>query len=579
MSKLYEALRPIFRNPVPSDPLFFMNLLQMCIDAKAGKEGRLIHKHLVCNGFDSNVNLNTKLIILYGKIGYMRHARKVFDRMPERNIVSWTALLSGYSQNGFFKDSLMVFEDMHHSGVKGNQFTYGSALRGCTKLMCLRSGKQIQGCLQKSRFFRNLFVQSALVDLYSKCGSINDASIIFQTMPERDLVCWNAMIGGYAVQGFLNDAFHLFPLMMKEGTIPDCFTFGSLLRACAEGNNLSRVFLIHGLIIQYGYGLHDLLSRLLIDAYAKCGSTKHAYTVFKSMMVKNLLSYTAMIAGFAHEHDHHIDALNLFGEIYHSGMVLDGFLLCTMLSMCSNTSLLNFGKQLHALALKYVPIFDVAMGNALIDMYAKCGELKEAIRAFDQMEEKNVISWSSLIDGYAKHGYGHEAMSLYRKMEHEGLKPNDVTFLSILFACSHAGLIKEGWECFNNMVDKHNISPTEKHYSCMIDVLARGGQLEEAFNLMQKMNIQPNASHWGAILGASKVHGDICLGKLAAKHLFNLDTKNSSNYVALASIYAASGLWNDSWDTHKLMEENNLNKNPGCSLDLSQEKRTELLQS
>ncbi|KNA23764.1 hypothetical protein SOVF_022280 [Spinacia oleracea] len=451
--------------------------------------------------------------------------------MPERNVVSWTALLSGYSQNGFFKDALMVFEDMHHSGVKGNQFTYGSALRGCTKLMCLRSGKQIQGCLQKGRFSSNLFVQSALVDLHSKCGSINDASIIFQTMPVRDLVCWNTMIDGYAVQGFVNDAFQLFPLMMKEGTIPDCFTFGSLLRACTQGNNLSRVFQIHGLMIQHGYGLHDLLNRLLIDAYAKCGSTKHAYTVFKSMM--NVFYY-------------------IFVELWKT-------------TSCSCTKVFSY--------------FDVALGNALIDMYAKCGELKEAIRAFDQMEEKNVISWSSLIDGYAKHGYGHEAMLLYRKMEHEGLKPNDVTFLSILFACSHAGLIREGWECFNNMVDKHNIAPTEKHYSCMIDVLARGGQLEEAFNLMQKMNIQPNASHWGAILGASKVHGDICLGKLAAKLLFYLDTKNSSTYVALASIYAASGLWNDSWGTYKFMEENNLKKSPGCSFDLCEEKRTALLQS
>ncbi|XP_021735584.1 pentatricopeptide repeat-containing protein At3g20730-like [Chenopodium quinoa] len=574
MGKLYEALRPIFRNPVPSDPSFYLNLLQMCIDAKAGKEGRLIHKYLFFNGIDSNVTLNNKMIIFYGKIGDMKHARKVFDKMPERNIVSWTALVSGYSQNGFFKDALMVFESMHYSGVKGNQFTFGSALRACTKLMCLRSGKQTQGCLQKSRFAGNLFVQSALVDLHSKCGRIEDASIVFQMMSERDLVCWNAMIGGFAVQGYVNDAFRMFWSMMKEGKIPDCFTFGSLLNACAQGNNPSRVFQIHGLIVQHGFGLHELLSRLLIDAYAKCGSTKYAYSVFRSMMVKDLVSYTAMIAGFALDNDHHIDALNLFGEIYHSGMVLDGFILCTMLSMCSNSSLLNFGRQIHALALKYVPTHDVVMGNALIDMYAKCGELKEAICAFDQMEEKNVISWSSLIDGYAKHGYGHEAMSLYRKMEYEGLKPNDVTFLSLLFACSHAGLIREGWECFNNMVGKHNIAPTEKHYSCMIDVLARGGQLEEAFVIMQKMDIQPNKLHWGAILGASNVHGDISLGKLAANHLFNLDTKNSSNYVALANIYAASGLWNDSWGTHKLMEKHKLKKNPGYSLDFSQKKRT-----
>lgn len=363
------------------------------------------------------------------------------------------------------------------------------------------------------------------------------------------------------------------------GTTPDCFTFGSLLSACAQGNNLARVCQIHGLIIQHGFGLHDLLNRLLIDAYAKCGSMKHAHIVFRSMMVKDLFSYTAMIAGYAHKSDHYIDALSLFSEIYNSGMKLDGFLLCTMLSVCSNSSLLIFGRQIHALALKHIPTSDVAMSNALIDMYAKCGELEEATRSFGQMEEKNVISWSCLIDAYAKHGYGHKAMSLYRKMEYEGLKPNDVTFLSLLFACSHAGLIREGWECFNNMVGKHNIAPTEKHYSCMIDVFARGGQLEEAFDLIRKMNVQPNALHWGAILGASNVHGDISFAKVVVKNLFNLDTKNSSNYVALASIYAAAGLWDNSWTTHKLLEEKNLKKNPAHSLVLSHGKSTELLQN
>ncbi|KAL2892704.1 hypothetical protein RDABS01_008613 [Bienertia sinuspersici] len=579
MGRLYEAFKPIFRNPVPSDPSFYLNLLQICINTKAAREGRLIHKYLLFNGFDSNITLNTKMIIFYGKIGDMENARKMFDKMPERNIVSWTALLSGYSQNGFFKDSLMIFQAMHHSGVRGNQFSYGSALRACTKLMCLRSGKQIQGCLQKNRVSRNVFVQSALVDLHSKCGNIEDASNVFQMMSEKDLVCWNAMIGGYVVQGFVNDAFRVFRQMMKEGTLPDCFTIGSLLSACSQVNDLPTTCQIHGLIVQHGFGSHDLLIRLLIDVYTKSGSTKDAYTVFRSMPLKDILSYTAIIAGYAHKNNHHIDALNLFSEIYHSGIPLDGFLLCTMLSICSSSSLLSFGRQIHALTLKYVPTHDVAMGNAIIDMYAKCGELEEATHAFNQMEKKNVISWSTLIDGYAKHGDGHKAMALYREMEYEGLKPNEVTFLSLLFACSHAGLIKECWECFNNMVGKHNIAPTEKHYACMIDVFARGGQLQEAFQLMQRMNIQPSASQWKAILGASNIHGDVTLGKLAAEQLFNMDTKNPSNYVALASVYAAAGLWDSSWTTNKSMEEKNLKKNPGHSLVLSQEKRTESQQS
>lgn len=579
MGKLDEALKLIFRKPVPSEPSYYLKLLELCIEARAEKHGHLVHKCLLSNGFHSNLTLNTKLIIFYGKFGDMSAARKVFDRMPERSIVSWTALLSGYSHNGVFKDALLVFQHMHRSGVKGNQFTYGSAFRACTKLMCLRSGMQIQGFLQKSRFVGNLFVQSALVDLHSKCGDIEDASFVFQMMVKRDLVCWNAMIGGYSVQGFINEAFHLLQSMLREGMTPDCFTFGSLLHVCSLGIHLPKVSQIHGIMVQLGFWSHDLLSRLLIDAYAKCGSTKHAYTVFKLMTVKDVMSYTAVIAGYARENSRCFDALNLFSEIYQSGKGLDGFLLCTILNICANASLLNYGRQIHALALKCVPTHDVAMGNALIDMYAKCGELEGASRAFDQMQEKNVISWSSLIDGFAKHGNGHKAMTLYRVMENEGFKPNDITFLSLLFACSHAGLTWEGWECFTNMIGKYNISPTEKHRSCMIDLFARGGQLEEAFNLIDKMDTQPNASLWGAILGASNVYGDISMGKVAAKHLFDLDVQNSANYVAMASGYAAAGLWDDSLMTRKLMEKKILKKTPGCSLVLTPGKRRELLQS
>ncbi|KAL9227386.1 hypothetical protein vseg_003077 [Gypsophila vaccaria] len=455
---------------------------------------------------------------------------------------------------------------MRSFGVKGNQFTYGSALAACTKLRCLRSGELVQACLQKSRFCGNVFVQSALVDLYSKCGGIDDARLVFQSMSERDLVCWNAMIGGYAVQGLAEGSFLMLRSMLQEGMTPDCYTFGSLLAVCDQGDHLPRVGQLHCFILQHGFGSVQLLCRQLIDAYSKCGSIKSAYNVFKCVIVKDVMLYTALIAGFARNADHYFDALRLFIELYQSDSSLDDYLLCTVLSTCANSSSLEFGRQLHALAFKCVPIYDVAMGNVLIDMYAKCGELEEANRAFDQMVEKNVISWSSLIDGYAKHGYGHKAMELYSKMENEGLKPNDITFLSLLFACSHSGLTKEGWEALSDMINKHNISPNEKHYSCMVDILARGGRLEEALSLMQKMKIQPSPSLLGAIAGASNVYGDMSSGKLAAQQLFDLNIEGSASYVALASLYATAGLWDNSWSVYKLMEHKKVSKTAGHSL-------------
>ncbi|GMH24911.1 hypothetical protein Nepgr_026754 [Nepenthes gracilis] len=574
-----NALKLTFTDQIPLDPLIYSEFLQLSMDRNAQKQGRLIHGRLILNGLDLDLTLNNKLIMFYAKTGDMANARKVFEIMPKRNVVSWTGLLSGYSQNELFEDALIVFYEMHHSGGKANQFTYSSALRACTKLICLRSGKQIQGCLQKSRFIWNLFVQSALVDFHSKLGAVEDARYIFEKMSERDLVCWNCMIGGYAVQGFINDSFRMFQSMLREGMLPDYITSVSLLSACNQGLHLLKVCQLHAFMVQIGLECYDCLSGLLIDAYAKCGSIKSSYHVFKSMPQKDVMSCTAMINGYACEPNHCRDALNLFFKIHQSGMLMDDVLLCSMLNICANIVSLSLGKQIHALVLKNQPQCDVAIGNSLIDMYAKCGELEEANHAFDMVEEKNVISWSSLIGGYAKHGYGCKAFAIYKRMEHEGLKPNEITFLSLLFACSHNGLISNGWDFFISMISKYNIAPRGKHYSCMIDLFARGGQLEEALCLTHKMNIEPNASLWSAILGACNIYGNLSVGKVAASRLFQLDPANSANYVVLSSLYAAVGLWDDAWTTRGQMEKKCLKKDPGCSFSLLPKNGPELLQS
>ncbi|GMP54555.1 hypothetical protein CsSME_00019696 [Camellia sinensis var. sinensis] len=291
------------------------------------------------------------------------------------------------------------------------------------------------------------------------------------------------------------------------------------MKALVGGSSLMKVIEIHGFIIQLGCESHTVLIGSLIDAYAKCG-----------MLKKDTIACVALITGYAHE------------GIYTS---------------------LDLGRQIHALVLKCQSKHDVAMGNTLIDMYSK---------------SKNVISWTSLIAGYGKNCYRHKAIAMYKKMESEGLKPNDFTFLTLLFACSHAGLTTEALECFNNMVGKYNILPRAKHYSCMVDVFARGGQLEEAYILIQKMNIKPHASLWGAILDSSNIYGDMSLGEVAGRHLFNIEPKKSVNYMVLAGTYVAVGLWDNVWKTRKLMEERSLIKYPGYNLLWSIKKKVPLLQ-
>lgn len=566
MKRLLEAVKQIISAPFPLEYSPYMKTLQLCIDAKAEKEGLLIHHHLIANGFSLNPHLGTKLIIFYAKLHNMLAARKVFDRMPDRSVVSWTALLSGYSQNGHLKEALKVFSSMQRVGIKPNQFTYGSVLRACSSMRCLNIGKQIQGCIQKGRFLENLFVQSALVDLHSKCGKMEDACCIFDTMSERDLVSWNAMISGYATQMFTVESFQMYRTMLRTGLLPDCFTIASVLKAAASGTDIINVSQVHGFIIHLGYGSWNDLTGSLVNAYAKCGGIKIADYLYKNLPKKDLISCTALISGYAREANCKRDALLLFNEIHRMFPVLDDAILCSMIHICASIASVDLGRQVHALALKSLPRFDVVMGNSLLDMYAKSGWIEEANLAFDEIQERNVISWTSLIAGYGKHGYGQEAMALYRKMEHDGLKPNDVTFLCLLFSCSHSGLIGEGLGCFNTMVRKYNIIPKAEHYNCMVDLFARGGQLEEAYNVVCKMDFKPNASLWGAFLGACATHNNVSLGEIAARHLYNMEPENSASYIALAGIYAGAGMWDCANDVKKLMEHKDIKKVTGYSL-------------
>ncbi|XP_011095711.1 pentatricopeptide repeat-containing protein At3g20730 [Sesamum indicum] len=572
--KLGEPVRLILSHAFePHQYSVYSKLLQLCTDLKSKRSGEMIHSRIITDGFPTNTSLNTRLIIFYSHIGEMRTAHKLFDRVSERSVVTWTALISGYSQNGNHEEALRVFSAMHGEGMKANQFTYGSALRACTRLLCLEWGKQIQGRVQKARFVDNLFVQCALVDFHSKCGKMEDACNVFEAMETRDLVSWNAIIGGYAAQGLSDNAISMFRLMLREGMAPDSFSFGSLLRASVGDNGFAKVRIVHGCIFQFGFGSNKFLSGSLIDAYVKSGSVACANQVYNNMQNKDVVSCTSLIRGYACEGTNCTAALQLFNEVQRN-VAVDGMLLCSMFNICAKTASLSLGRQLHANALKYHNQHDVAIGNALIDMYSKSGVIEDAKHVFYEMEEKNIISWTSLITCYGKHGYGHEAVALYVKMEDEGVKPNDVTFLSLLFACSHSGLTTQGWEYVSNMVSKHNVLPRAEHYSCLVDLLARAGQFEEAYDLVCKIPTDFDPSVLRAMLGACSTHGNLNLAQIVARRLFNLEPENPANYVVLSGIYAAAGLWNHARETRMLMEKKITMKNPGYSL-LSESTRME----
>ncbi|KAF8103931.1 hypothetical protein N665_0182s0038 [Sinapis alba] len=570
MSACVENL--IVSKPYLLDPSLYLKALKLCRCETLEKQFVLIHGNSVTNGFVSNLQLNNGLVNLCARHGDLKHARKLFDRMPERDVVSWTAMISGYSRCGYHRSALLLFKQMRVEPVRANDFTYGSVLKSCKDLGCLKEGMQIHGCVEKGRFAGNLVVRSALLSLYAKCGKMEDARLLFESMKRvRDLVSWNIMIDGYTATSTADTSFGLFQLMLAEGKKPDCYTFGSLLRASIEVNCLEMVSVLHGFAIKLHFGRSDVaLVRSLIVAYAKCGSLANALKLYEGTMKGDLISCTAVITCSAQQNSFTSGAFDIFKEMILMKTQMDEVVVTSMLKICTTTTSISIGRQIHCFALKSSQIrFDVALHNSLIDMYAKSGEIEDAVLAFEEMEEKDVRSWTSLISGYGRHGDIEKAIDLYNRMEHEGIKPNDVTFLALLSACSHTGETEIGWKVFNTMINKYGIKVREEHLSCMVDMLARGGNLEDAYELIRSKNgiTSLSSSTWGAFLDACRRHGNVQLSQVAAAQLLRMEPKKPVNYINLASVYAANEDWDNALKTRKLMKETgSCKKAPGYSI-------------
>eukprot|EP01018_Ginkgo_biloba_P003535 Gb_32077 [translate_table: standard] len=670
--RLQEALQIMNstnQQGVQVDSETYASLLQACTHTQALKKGKQVHTHMLEAGMKPNIFLGTKLVIMYSKCGSLIDARHVFDKMPRRNLPSWTAIIVGYTRHGQCVEALEVFYEMQREGVRPDNFIFPSVLKACASLTALEQGREIHETIKRSGFELDVFVGSALVDMYAKCKSIEDAHHVFYKMSQRNVVSWNAMIAGYVQNGHSAEAVKFFRQMLLSGVKPNLVTIASILPACTNLTALEHGKEIHAYIIRSEMEPDVFVGSALVDLYAKCNSIEDAHHVFEKMSQRNVASWNAMIAAYA-QNGHPNEALKLFHQMQLAGMkpdlitwtaIIAGFAqngegdevskfltqmklagmkpnviswtaiisgyaqnghgnealklfsqmqlegikpdviswnaliagfaqngngngalklfhemqlagtkpnsvtITSILSACATIAALPRGKEIHDYITRVGIKLDVFVGSALVDMYAKCGVIKDARQAFDKLAEKNVVSWNVMIAGYAIHGYGDNTLILFNQMQQEGMKPNRVTFTGILSACSHAGMVDEGLQYFDRMSQDHHISPSMEHYACMVDLLGRAGHLDEAENLIKKMPFQPNACVWGALLGACRTHCNEKLGERAAEHLFELEPKNSGNYVLLANVYAALGRWDNVAMTRKLMKDRGLIKQPGCS--------------
>jgi pentatricopeptide repeat protein len=495
----------------------FASLLPACGSLSALEYGEEVHENVIKNGFQSNVFVGSALVDMYIKCGRVEVARKVFDKMTERNVVSWNSMIVGYTQNRHVNEALRLFQNMPE---------------------------------------RNVVSWNAMISGYVQNGQVDKAIQLFQEMPERDVVSWTAMIAGYSQNGLVDEAMKLFEKMPEKNAM----SWNTMIAGCAQSGNVDK-----GLMLFQNMPGRDIVSwNTMIAGFVQNGHVDQALKLFQQMPEKNVISWTAMIAGYA-QNGHFDQALKLFQQMQVAGVKPNSDTFSSVIPACSNLAALNYGKQVHDSIYRNGFQSDVFVESALVDMYAKCGSIENAYKVFCKMHIRDVVSWNAMIVGYAMHGLGMEAIQLFKHMQQSGINPNDITFVGVLSACCHAGLVDDGRQYFDLMRDFYHIRPTMEHYCCMVDLLGRAGCLDEAEDFINQIPMKPSAAVWVSLLGACRNHTNVELAERVANHLFDLDPKSAAPYVLMSNIYAATGRWDDIQKVRKMMKDRNVTKNPGCS--------------
>lgn len=540
------------------------SLLSACASAGALLIGRLFHSYAIKAGMSSDIIVEGSLLDLYVKCSDVKTAHDFFLATETENVVLWNVMLVAYGQLDNLNESLQIFTQMQIEGIVPNQFTYPSILRTCTTSGALDLGEQIHTQVLKTGFQFNVYVSSVLIDMYAKHGKLDTALKILRRLKEKDVVSWTAMIAGYTLHDKFAEALKLFQEMQVQGIQSDNIGFASAISACGGMQALDLGRQIHAQSCVSGYSDDLSIGNALVSLYARCGKAREAYFAFDQIFAKDNRSWNSLISGLV-QSGYCEEALNLFAQMNKTGLEINSFTFGSAVSAASNVANVKLGKQIHAMIKKTGYDSETEVSNALITLYAKCGSIDDAERQFFEMPEKNEISWNSMITSYSQHGRGFEALSLFEDMKQLDVLPNHVTFVGVLSACSHVGLVDEGISYFQSMSEVHNLVPKPEHYACVVDLLGRSGLLSRARRFVEEMPIQPDAMVWRTLLSASIAQKNIDIGEFAASHLLELEPKDSATYVLLSNMYAVTGKWGCRDRTRQMMKDRGVKKEPGRS--------------
>ncbi|PKI76114.1 hypothetical protein CRG98_003475 [Punica granatum] len=484
--------------------------------------------------------------------------------MPKRDVVAWTAMITGYASCHHHIQGWAVFCDMLREEDRPNEFSLSSVLKACKGMKDLDCGRLVHCLAFKLGLEGSMYVENALMDLYATLDlSMDDACVIFCNMDKKNAVSWTTLIAGYTHRGDGYNGLALFRQMVVEEAELNPFSFSIAVRACASiGSHLCGQQM-HAAATKYGFQFNLPVMNSILDMYCRCSCLFEASKCFHDMGEKDLITWNTIIAGF--ERTDARESLHIFSQMEPQGFSPNCFTFTSITAACGNLAILTCGQQVHGAIIRRGLEGNMALANAFIDMYAKCGSIRASRKIFNAMSHRDLLSWTSMMIGYGAHGHGREAVELFDEMVRSGIRPDRIVFMAVLSACSHAGLVEEGLRYFELMKRKYNVTPCQEIYGCVVDLLGRAGRVEEAYQLIEKMPFRPDESVWGALLGACRAHKLQKVGMSVARRVLDSRPSMVGTYVMLSNIYAADGIWGEFAEVRKMMRGIGSKKEAGRS--------------
>ncbi|KAF9600740.1 hypothetical protein IFM89_012184 [Coptis chinensis] len=527
--------------------------------------GRQIHGMIIRSEVAFGSSGMNSLIDMYFKIGGQEYGLKVFNKMRNKDVISWNTVLGEFTQDGNARDAVKLFSSMLLTGLKPNHITFSTLFRLCGVLLDLCLCLQLHSLVFRLGFLAESVVANSLIDMFSRCGVHEMAKSVFDSVPVKDITTWNEMILGYKLNGYATEAIKVFCNLRKLGVEGNEVTFSIILGACLGTEHLEVGRQIHGTTMRLGFDCYGFVSSSLITAYARFELFGDSFKIFNETERLDLASWGAMVSAFVL--GGYIDeALGILNHLIKVGEKPDEFIFGSVLNGCANMTAYHRTKCIHSMVIQTGFEKHVCIASALIDAYAKCGDVKSSRMAFDcSSRNDDAILYNTMITAYALHGRLEETINIFEKMELANLQPTHATFVSVISLCSHLGLVELGCSFFDSISSVYKMVPSEENFGSLVDLFSRNGFLEEAKHVLEVMPFAPWPAVWRSILNGCRIHGNRNLGEWASKHLLQLVPKNDAAYVLLSNLYTQEGSWDAAAKVGSKMLEKGVTKNPGYS--------------